>query len=303
MRCRPESSVDLDVHIQNDHEMMAQGHVSDADSSILGEACYGEGSSRMLALTERNVSPSAILEVQDIFVAYGGQSNAGGRWALQNLSLSINAGEIVAVLGRSGAGKTTLLNVVSGLIVPSKGSMRFPAAGEGTGPKFACVFQEDRLLPWRSASKNVELSLERLGTKRRERRDVAVSLLGQVGLAHAADLYPWQLSGGMRSRVALARALALRARLLLLDESFAKLDPQTRSEMYELLLQLRGQYGFSALLVTHNVDEAAYLADRAFVLRSPKLGGASEIQLGKRNKNGAQQLLEALKDKGPEPSN
>jgi len=252
----------------------------------------------MLAQFENKFSKSAALEVRNIFVAYKGDEQSSREWVLQNLSMSVHAGEIVAVLGKSGAGKTTLLNVISGLVPPSKGSMLFPLASEGNSPKFACVFQEDRLLPWRSASKNIQLSLERLGLKRRTRRDIAISLLAQVGLENAADLYPWQLSGGMRSRVALARALALQAPLLLLDESFAKLDPQTRSEMYELLLALRNRHGFSVLLVTHNVEEAAYLADRAFVLRNPLLGGATEVQLGTRSKKGAQELLEALKDNG-----
>ncbi|WP_213769755.1 ABC transporter ATP-binding protein [Bradyrhizobium sp. dw_78] len=250
----------------------------------------------MLAQLENKFSKSAALEVRNLFVAYKGEPSSPRPWVLQNLSMSINAGEIVAVLGKSGAGKTTLLNVISGLVEPSKGSLLFPLAPEGDGPKFACVFQEDRLLPWRSAVKNVQLSLERLGLERRNRREAAMSLLAQVGLQDAADRYPWQLSGGMRSRVALARALALQAPLLLLDESFAKLDPQTRSEMYELLLALRERHGFSVLLVTHNVEEAAYLADRAFILRNPLLGGAIEVQLGTRNKKKAEELLEALKD-------
>jgi NitT/TauT family transport system ATP-binding protein len=272
--------------------------VPNADHPMLRHACGLEMAPSMLAPLENTFSKSAALEVRNIFVAYKGEGRSSREWVLQDLSMSVDAGEIVAVLGKSGAGKTTLLNVISGLVAPSSGSMLFPLASEGDTPKCACVFQEDRLLPWRSASKNIQLSLERLGLKRRTRRDVAMSLLAQVGLEHAADLYPWQLSGGMRSRVALARALALRAPLLLLDESFAKLDPQTRSEMYELLLALRNRHGFSVLLVTHNVEEAAYLADRAFVLRNPLLGGATEVRLGTRNKKGAQELLEALKDRG-----
>jgi NitT/TauT family transport system ATP-binding protein len=257
----------------------------------------------MLAQLETNPLRSAALEMRRISVAYNGNPQSQGDWVLRDFSMSIDEGEIVAVLGKSGAGKTTLLNVVSGLVTPSAGSMIFPLASEGNSPKFACVFQEDRLLPWRSAARNIQLSLERLGTPRRDRRGIAMSLLAQVGLTRAADLYPWQLSGGMRSRVALARALALKAPLLLLDESFAKLDPETRSEMYELLLELRSRYGFSALLVTHNVDEAAYLADRALVLSRKAAGGAIEIQLGTRSKTGAHELLEALKDTGPRSSN
>jgi ABC-type nitrate/sulfonate/bicarbonate transport system ATPase subunit/ABC-type nitrate/sulfonate/bicarbonate transport system substrate-binding protein len=243
----------------------------------------------------RNPASRIEIELKDIRVAY---ARLGGRAALPHLdgwSLSVKAGEKVAILGRSGSGKTTLLNVVAGLVEPAAGEVRFGRKREN-GPSFAYVFQEDRLLPWRTAEGNVRLALERLGVPRALRRALAREALARVGLADAATLFPSQLSGGMRSRVALARALALDAPLLLLDEPFSKLDPATRTEMHQLLLRLHEEIGFAALLVTHDPEEAALLADRAVVLR-PR--ASIEVDIASDREAAASRLRALLTDAAP----
>ncbi len=203
------------------------------------------------------------LEVDGIRVTFKrGQGAVSG---LSGCSFAVRQGEIVALLGRSGSGKTTLLNVIAGLLKPQAGRVAFQHS-TGRNPPFAYMFQEDRLLPWRTAEANIRLATERLGVPRNEGIALARDALARVSMPTAGDLYPSQLSGGMRSRVALARALALRAPVLLLDEPFGKLDPATRSEMHRLLLKLRADFGFAALLVTHDPEEAVTLADRALVI-------------------------------------
>ncbi len=218
------------------------------------------------------------------------------RTILRNISLRLDDGELVVILGRSGAGKTTFLNCIAGFTVPTAGEITFPSRSDARFPPFAYVFQEDRLLPWRTAEGNVRLSLERIGIQRQNRKSAAREALAHVGLADSADLYPWQLSGGMRSRVALARALALRAPLLLLDEPFAKLDPSTRVEMQQLLLKLKSDYGFSALMVTHDVVEAARVGDRAIVLAGTAGATFRDIPIDPKNPLMVQELLSSLSE-------
>ena len=215
---------------------------------------------------------------------------AGRREILRDVSLDVARGEIVALLGRSGAGKSTLLNIVAGLARPDRGTVELSTPGRG--PAFAYMFQEDRLLPWRSASRNVQLAFERLG--RSDREAAALEALGHVGLGEAASLHPWQLSGGMRARVALARSLALSAPLLLMDEPFGKLDPATRSEMHALTCKLRDELGFGALLVTHDAQEAAILADRALVLAPDPGRIAGELTIGPDKDAAASRLLQLI---------
>jgi NitT/TauT family transport system ATP-binding protein len=233
------------------------------------------------------------LEVRGLSVALP-QRNKPTRMILRNVSLRLHNGELVVILGKSGAGKTTFLNCIAGFTAPTAGEIIFPPHGDGRYPPFAYVFQEDRLLPWRTAEGNVRLSLERIGVQRQRRRAAALEALAHVGLGEAADLYPWQLSGGMRSRVALARALALRAPLLLLDEPFAKLDPSTRFEMQQLLLKLKLDYRFSALMVTHDVVEAARIGDRAIVLAGAAGATFRDIPIDAENPVMVQELLSSL---------
>ncbi|WUR94987.1 ABC transporter ATP-binding protein [Streptomyces sp. NBC_01262] len=186
------------------------------------------------------------------------------------VDLEVSPGEIVVLLGPSGCGKSTILRALAGLLRPVAGRAEVDGKPvEETGATCAMVFQEDALLPWRSARRNVEYALKLRGVPRGQRRDQAEDLLAQVGLDGFSDHLPGQLSGGMRQRVQLARTLATRPRVMLMDEPFGALDAQTRSEMQQLLISVWQQYGTTILFVTHDVDEALLLADR-IVLLSPR---------------------------------
>jgi NitT/TauT family transport system ATP-binding protein len=198
----------------------------------------------------------------------------GGTLALAGVDLDVAPGEFVAVVGPSGAGKSTLLRIVADLTSPSAGEVRV----DGGSPRearlahtYGLVFQAPVLLEWRTVRGNVELPLEVAGVPPADRRRMATEMLRRVGLADALERYPRQLSGGMRHRVALARALVSRPRLLLMDEPFAGLDEPTRERMNLELLQLWHESGVTVLFVTHDIDEAVFLADRVVVL-SPRPG-------------------------------
>ena len=240
-----------------------------------------------------------MLEVAGLAVSF---AKAQPAYIFRDVSFSLRAGETVALLGRSGAGKTTLLNTIAGFVRADAGHIHFSQHGDGSRPAYAYVFQEDRLLPWRTAENNVRLALERLRVPRAEQHEKALAALKRVGLAEAAQQYPWQLSGGMRSRVALARALALEAPVLLLDEPFSKLDPSTRSDMHELLLSLQRELGFSALLVTHDVAEAVRLADRAIIINPEGVGTMRDLKIDRTDPTMAEQLLRSFEDMSKVPS-
>ena len=195
----------------------------------------------------------------------------GGKWleVLRDVSFELPAGRIVAIVGPSGAGKSTLLNLAAGLIRPDQGEVRVLGAdsrGAVDWGRVGYMFQDDRLLPWRTAIDNVALALE-AGTMRvAERRRRAQTGLVLTGLADFAKAYPHQLSGGMRSRVALARSLVTEPDLLLMDEPFSRLDAQTRANMHGELLRIHALRGMSILFVTHDVEEAVVLADRIIML-------------------------------------
>jgi len=189
--------------------------------------------------------------------------------AIDGVSLSVEAGEFVALLGPSGCGKSTLLRLVAGLDRPDAGSLRLWGSEDDEGwgrGDVAFVFQDAHLLPWRDVGSNVELPLELLGRPRAQRRAAAVAALERVGLADATRRFPAQLSGGMRMRASLARALVTEPRLLLLDEPFAALDEITRQTLDEQLRELWLATGMTVLFVTHSISEAAFLAERAVVL-------------------------------------
>jgi NitT/TauT family transport system ATP-binding protein len=215
----------------------------------------------------------AFIEMDDVSVTYG---EPGGELALRGFSLKVAAGEFAAVVGPSGCGKSTLLKLVSGLRPPSAGGV-IVADKEVAGPlKFVgMAFQNPALLPWRKCLDNVMLPLEIVEPFRSRRwRDVelhrarARSLLRAVGLEDAADRYPWQLSGGMQQRVALCRAIVHEPRLLLLDETFSALDAFTREELWDVVQSLWLERQFTAVLVTHDLTEAVYLADTIHVVSS-----------------------------------
>jgi NitT/TauT family transport system ATP-binding protein len=187
--------------------------------------------------------------------------------ALQNLSLDIARGEFVSIVGPSGCGKSTFLNILLGLIRPDGGVMELNGRRiDGPGQDRAMVFQEFGLLPWRTVLGNVELGLELKGVDAEQRRRRAVELIDMAGLAGFASHYPHELSGGMKQRVGLARALATDPEVLLMDEPFAALDAQTRDLMQSELLQVWEKTQKTVLFVTHSIEEAAYLSDRVVVM-------------------------------------
>jgi len=209
-------------------------------------------------------------------------SGTGGRRdVLRDLTVQIRAGEILAVVGPSGCGKSTLLRVIGGLDRPTAGAVT--VAGQpvvDTDARTAIAFQEPRLLPWRTLAQNVELGLPQ-GTGRRAGRARVAELLELVGLTASADLNPRQVSGGMAQRASLARALARGPEVLLLDEPFGALDALTRLRMQDLLLQVHAVEPTTVVLVTHDVEEALFLADRVLLLRTltPEDGSSSVARI------------------------
>jgi sulfonate transport system ATP-binding protein len=186
--------------------------------------------------------------------------------ALGPVDLVLDAGRIAAVIGRSGTGKSTLLRLLAGLETPSAGSILFKGAPIRPHD-VAVVFQEPRLMPWLTVAGNIGFGLRHL--PRAERAAAVAEAIEVVGLTDAATKLPKQLSGGMAQRVALARALAVRPRLLLLDEPFSALDPLTRLAMQDHLLEIWRHYGPTVVLISHDMDEALTLADRIIVLDGP----------------------------------
>ena len=192
--------------------------------------------------------------------------------AVQDVSLSIAPGEFVCVLGPSGCGKSTLLGALAGHWTPSRGSIHVdgtPVAGPH--PDRGLVFQQHTLFPWKKVLDNVAFGLKMQGVGRRERRERARELLGLVGLAGFEDRYPIQLSGGMQQRVEIARVLINHPRVMLMDEPFGALDAQTRLKMQELLLDVWARVNTTIIFITHDIDEALFLADRILVM-SPRPG-------------------------------
>jgi NitT/TauT family transport system ATP-binding protein len=187
--------------------------------------------------------------------------------ALSDFSLDISKGEFVSIVGPSGCGKSTFLNIVLGLISPGGGKIQLNGTTiTGPGQERAMVFQEFGLLPWRTVISNVELGLELKGIPPTQRASRATNLIHLVGLQGFEKHYPHELSGGMKQRVGLARALATEPEVLLMDEPFAALDAQTRDLMQTELLEIWERTQKTVLFVTHSIEEAAYLSDRVVVM-------------------------------------
>lgn len=227
------------------------------------------------------MSPTQGLQFEAASVIYPGQSQP----ALHNVTLRVADDDVVVALGPSGCGKTTLLNLAAGFLQPSQGVVRFngeritaPSAARGV------VFQDNALLPWLNVLDNVAFGLKLQRVPKAEREQRARAVLAQVDLQDFASHHVWQLSGGMRQRVGLARALAADPQLLLMDEPFAALDAFTREQMQELLLQLWRRNGKRILLITHDIEEAVFLATH-LVLMSPRPGRIVErlpLDFGRR---------------------
>ena len=192
-----------------------------------------------------------------------------GHVAIDDISFLVGDGELVAIVGPSGCGKSTLLRCIAGLLPPTRGRVVLNGVPVTRVPDgLAVVFQDysRSLYPWLSVRDNVALPLQRTERRRAVRREAALAALKTVGLADAAAKYPWQLSGGMQQRAAIARALAYDPGLLLMDEPFGSLDAQAREDLEDLVLRVRTERGITILLVTHDIDESVYVGDRVVVL-------------------------------------
>lgn len=206
-----------------------------------------------------SVNSSAMVSLRDVTKVYGAGPSAV--LALDRVSLEVRRGEFLCIVGASGCGKSTMLSLVAGLDDATDGTVDVRG-------RTAFMFQEAALLPWRSAVQNVELALKLRGVPRKERRDLALEFLSVVRLADFADKAPHELSGGMRQRVSLARALAQDAEILLMDEPFGALDAITRDILHDEIEKVAQERGLTVMLVTHNVREASRLGDRIVLLSS-----------------------------------
>jgi NitT/TauT family transport system ATP-binding protein len=221
----------------------------------------------------------APVAVADAMVAVSGVSKTypGGVEALNDISLDFPRGRLTTLLGPSGCGKTTLLKIIAGLLAPSRGEVRVNGrAVSGPGPERAFVFQDFALMPWASVMRNVAFGLELRGMARAEREAIAVKQIAGVGLTGFEHRYPHELSGGMRQRVGLARALAVDAEVVMMDEPFSAVDEQTRRKFQEDLLALVARERKTFLFVTHSIEEAVYVSDR-IVLLSRRPSRVSQI--------------------------
>ncbi len=208
-----------------------------------------------------------MLKVADLAHSYG--SGAALHKVIDDVSLEVAEGELAAIVGPSGCGKTTLLRSIAGLIKPTRGTITLRGDSVDRVPDgLAVVFQDysRSLFPWLTVRDNVGLPLRRKGLGRAARRQAAVEALADVGLGQVAHKYPWQLSGGMQQRGAIARALASHPVLLLMDEPFGSVDAQTREDLEDLVLRVHSSRGITTLLVTHDIDESVYVGDRVVVL-------------------------------------
>ncbi|WP_237155417.1 taurine ABC transporter ATP-binding protein [Oryzibacter oryziterrae] len=195
------------------------------------------------------------------------QRGQAGHLVLDGISRELGPDDFVTIVGRSGSGKTSLLNIAAGFVAPTRGRVSLDGQPvKGPGADRAVVFQDDALFPWLSARENVAFALKLQGISKAERAARADGLLEAVGLARAGNKAIWQLSGGMRQRVGIARALAADPRFLLMDEPLGALDAMTRERMQELLLDVWRKSGAGVLLITHGIEEALFLGSRVVVL-------------------------------------
>jgi NitT/TauT family transport system ATP-binding protein len=227
-----------------------------------------------------------ILKTEDVGVIYDGSIVA-----LENVSLNVPTGRLTAILGPSGCGKTTLLKVIAGLIEPSTGTVKIRDKETiGPGPDRALVFQDFALLPWATVLQNVAFGLRAQGVSKREREKTSLHYIKEVGLSGFEDKYPHQLSGGMRQRTGLARALTVNSEILLMDEPFSAVDEQMRRKLQEDLLKLLKVENKTVIFVTHSIEEAVYLADQVVIL-SGRPGSISEIVYPEINRLGEIDLI------------
>lgn len=229
-------------------------------------------------LAARTKTTSPFLHFRDLGKEY---ITANGPYpVLKNVNLEINAGEFICVIGHSGCGKSTLLNMVSGFAKPSSGEVLLHGVPiKKPGPDRMVVFQGYALLPWMTAYENVVLAIDSVkpNLSQQQRRDIAMEHLEMVGLTAAANKCITQISGGMKQRVAIARALAIRPEVLILDEPFGALDAITKEELQEELLKIWNTQRCTVLMITHDIDEALFLADRLVMMTNGPAAGIGEV--------------------------
>ena len=235
-----------------------------------------------IELTEQSRNDTTVQMPPAIRLSGVGKSFANGSQrieVLKDINLTVLPQSIVGLIGASGSGKSTLLNIISGILKPDRGQVCICGAASEEFNEWASVsymFQDDRLLPWRTAIRNVEFAQESGSIAKKERAQRALQALQLVELESFKEAFPYQLSGGMRSRVALARSLVTEPRILLMDEPFSRLDAQTRGLMHEELLRVYQLKRMTVVFVTHDVAEAVLLADKVAVM-SPRPGTIREV--------------------------
>ena len=206
-----------------------------------------------------------LIEVRDFCLRY--ETMEGAVEAVSDATITVEPGEFVSIIGPSGCGKSTLLNALAGFLTPTAGRVAVDGeAVSGPGAERGMIFQQYSLFPWKTVRENVEFGLKMKGVPRSERQRQARTLLGLAGLTPFENHYPDRLSGGMKQRVGIVRALATGPRILLLDEPFGALDAQTRLIMQQILTNMWQRLKISVLFVTHDIDEAIFLSDRIYVM-------------------------------------
>ncbi|MCW2485766.1 ABC transporter ATP-binding protein [Candidatus Symbiopectobacterium sp. NZEC127] len=225
------------------------------------------------------MSSTPIIQVQQVSQRF---STASGEFlALDNVSFDIQAGETLSLIGHSGCGKSTLLNLIAGLTAPSDGGLLCDNREiTGPGPERAVVFQNHSLLPWLTTYQNVELAVDqvlRRAMSKAERHDWILHNLDLVHMSHASDKRPNEISGGMKQRVGIARALAMKPKVLLMDEPFGALDALTRAHLQDAVMDIQQRLNTTIVLITHDVDEAVLLSDRVLMMTNGPAATVGEI--------------------------
>ncbi|WP_413989455.1 ABC transporter ATP-binding protein [Labrys okinawensis] len=213
------------------------------------------------ASTPRPPTPKTVVSLRDVSKQF-----SSGTLALEHLDLDIYQGEILSLLGPSGCGKSTALRIIAGLGDTSSGRLIWPGGGDDHSSDVGFVFQEPTLMPWATVFDNVRLPSRLKGISRKAAKDTVMQALDNVGLHAFADAYPRELSGGMRMRVSIARAMVTKPKLLLMDEPFAALDEITRQKLNDDLIRIQHELGWTVVFVTHSVFESVYISDRIVVM-------------------------------------
>lgn len=229
---------------------------------------------------QKGVSEAPSIEVDRLSVRFAGKR--GNVDALSDVSLGVGSGQFLALVGRSGSGKSTLLRAIGGLTSAWRGSVSVGGARVEAPPaeiRFVAQDYSQSLLPWLTVRENVRFGARHAVDAPGTSSPGVEEIIDRVGLSHAIDRYPRELSGGMQQRVAIARAIASRPKIILLDEAFGSVDALSRAMLQDMMLELWKEFGFTAVLVTHDIDEAIYMADRVVVLDPGGRGVVSDVAI------------------------